>query len=102
MSIYVDPSEYREKVIASSKARTWSAIVASPGPPCVSTWMMSKILSESMKRKMTATRIYGHNIGKVRLRNVYQKLAPSTAAASNGARGKERSPASTSNATNGV
>ena len=47
-----------------------SVRVASPGPPAVSTNTWSKIFRQSMNRKITATRMYGHIIGSISRRNM--------------------------------
>ena len=46
--------------------------------------------------------IIGINMGKVNLRNVYQRLAPSTVAASNASLGRLLKPASKTNIEKGV
>src|SRR6476620_5857156 len=77
-----------------------SVSVASPGPPPVIAYGMSKVCTAVMVRKMSATKIAGRSIGSVISTNCCQVLAPSTSAASYSDFGIACSPASSISAMN--
>ena len=56
--------------------------VAVPGPPFVSTFGRSMILKPSMSRIRTTVVVAGRICGKVIRQKTFQRLAPSTTAAS--------------------
>ena len=80
-----------------SRSRSWERPAARcegrhsasrlPGPPPVSIHTSSTVRSASIRRMKTVARIAGRSIGKVTCQKIWQRLAPSICACSNGSLG---------------